>query len=641
MSSIAYRPEIDGLRAFAIATVVLFHLLPGVLPGGFLGVDIFFVISGYLITSIILADRSAGRFTLRDFWARRIRRILPAAAFVLAVVLLAALLLDYPQRALSTIGRQAAGSLALAANFGLRIMVGDYWAPASEDFALLHLWSLAVEEQFYLIYPLLAVALLGLSRRLAVAAFAALGLASLVFCLLAVNTDPSAAFFFPQYRAWEILAGCVLAFLPSLFAGAWMSWTGAGVIIAAIALSPLMGPSPGLASILAVAGACLFIAARPGSSAPTRVASHPAIVTLGKASYSLYLWHWPCIVMTREIAGLLERPLLAWLSIPIMVAGTWISYSWIEKWGRSLRSPYVFAVLTVSCLMAFSIWAAGNEKIPATPGIEKPTWLVRAYDCVQAPSLPLIGEKNLGFIQPDPTVNPRNPRGHVEGVLAGAPGATTGWFLTGDSHALMWASQLDRLAKQQGKSLHVFGGLRALSPLLLRHGGSGLTDQQREQFNEARLAYIDAKQPEIVFLAMRWGVAHKDGELPLLDELVTKIHELSPRSRIILFSQLPLVDISVNSNQWVAWRMSWGMDYHTAPMAEAPEVADANAFLRSVADRYPFVQVADFSQSYVRQGRILMVEDKKILFRDDDHVTEEGAIRACPELLKHVSVPAK
>lgn len=606
-----------------------------------MGVDIFFVISGYLITSIILADWAAGRFTLRDFWARRIRRIFPAAAFLLTSCLLVAILLDYPQRALSVLGRQAVASLAFAANFGLRIMAGDYWAPESESFALLHHWSLAVEEQFYLVYPLVAVALLRFSRGLALAALAVLGCASLLACLLTVNSDPTVAFFFPQYRAWEILAGCVLAFLPRMAGDSWLSWLGAAVMIAAIGLSQLLGPSPGWASLLAVAGTCLFVAAPSGFSAPSRLASHPACVTLGKASYSLYLWHWPSIVMAREIAGLQERPLLAWLSIPIMVAGTWLSYDWVEKWGRSLRSPFLFATSTIAVLMTLSIWAAVNEKIPATPGIEKPTWLVRAYDCVQAPSLPLIGEKNLGFIQPDPSVNPRNPRGHIEGVLVGAPGATSCWFLTGDSHALMWASQLDRLAKQHGKSLKVFGGVRGLSPLLLRHGGSGLSDRQREQFNEARLNYINANQPEIIFMAMRWGTAHKDGELRLLDELVTKIHELSPGSRIILFAQLPLVDISVNSNQWVAWRMSWDMDYRTAPVAHRPEIISANAYLRSVSERYPFVEVWDFSPNYIQHGRALMVKGDRILFRDDDHLSEEGACLAYDELERRVAGVAK
>jgi len=636
MASIPYRPEVDGLRALAIAAVVVFHLLPESLPGGYLGVDIFFVISGYLITSIILADRDAGTFTLRDFWARRIRRILPAAAFLLAGVLVASVLLDYPQRALSIVGRQAVASLTFAANIAMKVMAGDYWAPASETLVLLHHWSLAVEEQFYLVYPLALAGLLALSRRVAFATLALLGAGSLVACLAVSRSDPPAAFFLPHYRAWELLVGCLLAFAPASRRLPGLEWSGVGMMAAALAAAPLMGPSPGWATVLAVAGAALYIRHAEGFSAPSRLLSTPPAVGLGKISYSLYLWHWPAIVMAKIMADLLEKPLLFWLSIPAMTIGTWISYAWVEKTGRRLTSPYKFAAVTLAALLALSAWATLNLREPSTPGIDRPSWRAAAYDCVQNPRGPIIGERHIGFDLPDPALTPRRSDGHLTGVLAGAPGASADWFLLGDSHALMWASQLDVLAKSSGKTLRVYAGI-GLNPLLTDSPGAGLDRARRAEFNQARLERLAAERPSLVLVAMRWDNAQRGGLMPKFKELIAAIRKASPASRILLLGQPPIARIGVSGPQWVAWRASWGAPTATAPLADVPAVADGLVSLRAIADRQGSTSVWDPSPWLLFDGRVRVVEQGRVLLRDDDHLSEEGAAWVAPHLGAAVS----
>lgn len=633
MASITYRPEIDGLRAFAITIVVLFHLTPAALPGGYLGVDIFFVISGYLITSIVLADYKAGRFSLRDFWARRIKRILPAAAFLLVCVLATAVLLEYPQRALSIVGRQAVASVTFLANFALQVMAGDYWAPAAETLVLLHHWSLAVEEQFYLIYPVALLALLAFSSRTTAIILALVGGLSLAAYMLMAASSPSSVFFLPHYRAWELLAGCLLVFIPPKSVSVGLGWFGLILMMIAIAGAHYLGPKPGFAAVLAVTGTALFIYSSTAKSPQAIWLTQPAVVTLGKASYSLYLWHWPCIVFAATIATLVENEYVKWASIPFMVVGTYVSYVWIESWGRRLKSPYVFAGIALPVLLSLSLWAAVNSREPITPGIGRPSWLARSYDCVQNPPIFLIGDKHVGFNLPPAEANLLQPDSHKTGILVGAAGSKANWYLLGDSHALMWANQLTRHAESRKKTLRVYAGI-GLSPLLTETPGAGLDLRRRAEFNNSRLEALTRERPEVVILAMRWDNAMRAGLMPKVVELIDKIHELTPETKIILVGQPPLADISVNAPQWVSWRLAWGMPVETAPLADQTASNEARATLNELTTRHPSLIYCDPASILISKNRVIIVDQGEILYRDDDHLSEEGAARAISILTK-------
>ena len=202
MASLTYRSDIDGLRAVAVLAVVFYHLDPTFLPGGFVGVDVFFVISGFLITSIILRESADRTFTLKNFWMRRTRRLFPALAVVLLATLAAGSLILYQQE-WSSLGAQLFAVLILIANLHLHIETGNYWGPAAEDAPLLHTWSLAVEEQFYLLFPLLLLLLLRLGKRSIIPLLSLGALASLAHGILITNTNPSYAFYLLPTRTWE------------------------------------------------------------------------------------------------------------------------------------------------------------------------------------------------------------------------------------------------------------------------------------------------------------------------------------------------------------------------------------------------------------------------------------------------------
>ncbi len=296
---LAYRRDIDGLRAVAILSVLGFHTFPSLVRGGFVGVDVFFVISGYLITGIITAGLRDGRFSLRHFYARRVRRIFPALILVLTVcyafgwlVLLAD---EYTQ-----LSKHIAAAAGFSVNFALWAESG-YFDTEGALKPLLHLWSLGVEEQFYIVWPFLLW--LGWKRRINLLLLALSILAiSLWLGVRTTAADASAAFYSPLTRWWEVLVGGVLALGSTSARPAFedvKSSIGLLLIVAAVlGLSSGM-PFPGWWALVPTLGAFLMIAAGPHAWVNRRLLSHPLMVWVGLISYPLYLWHWPLLVFAR------------------------------------------------------------------------------------------------------------------------------------------------------------------------------------------------------------------------------------------------------------------------------------------------------------------------------------------------------
>jgi len=298
-----YQPEIDGIRAIAVTSVIVFHghILP--LPGGFAGVDIFFVLSGYLITGILVSDMDLGRFSIWQFYERRIRRIFPALFFVLAVTSLAAwAMLNPPQ--LKAYSQSLLSVVVFLSNFLFAANSG-YFAPSLEEAALLHTWSLAVEEQFYLLFPFLLLLLHRNLSRYLFAAVLALAVASLGLSLWGAVFKAQINFFFPLSRAWELLAGG-LAALWRRDHGAQtqggVAWLGLIAIGATLVLHSEKTPYPGLATLLPVLGTvALILFASPQTRVGRLLSSRP-LVGIGLISYSAYLWHQPLFALARARA---------------------------------------------------------------------------------------------------------------------------------------------------------------------------------------------------------------------------------------------------------------------------------------------------------------------------------------------------
>jgi peptidoglycan/LPS O-acetylase OafA/YrhL len=352
----AYRRDIDGLRAIAVLPVVAFHFFPGLVRGGFVGVDIFFVISGYLISGIIFRGVEQGRFRFGDFYARRVRRIFPALLLVLCGCLLfgwVAMLADEYGR----LGKHVAGGAAFVSNW-ISWAEAGYFDSAAELKPLLHLWSLGIEEQFYLIWPPLV--LLTARHRLGVPLLI-LGLLVVPFCLnlWKVHGDSETAFYLPFTRFWELMVGGTLAWLsapPSIRPGALLhrlrevvrsgiggarrtavGAVGLLLIAASIALLDKHRAFPGWWAILPTAGAFLVIAAGEAAWPNRIILANPITVWVGLISYPLYLWHWPLLSFARIMSPELpsRRLKLALAAVSIVLA--WLTYRLIELPIRSGR----------------------------------------------------------------------------------------------------------------------------------------------------------------------------------------------------------------------------------------------------------------------------------------------------------------
>ena len=301
--AIRYRPHIDGLRAIAVLAVLVFHAFPEVAPGGFVGVSVFFVVSGYLISSIILKELARGTFSLAEFYRRRVLRIFPA----LAIVLTGSLALGYfallPDE-FASLGKNALAAAAFVANLAFWREAG-YFAPSSAFQPTLHLWSLGIEEQFYLVWPLCLM--LAWKRKWnLMRTTAAITLASFALAVVVLRLNSHAAFYFPLARFWELGLGCGLAAMQRGARGdqrrrdtdalwGWLPWVGIVLIATSIAMFDRDTEFPGVAALLPTLGAVCLIAAPEEGWFARKVLAHRALVFVGLISYPLYLWHWPLL----------------------------------------------------------------------------------------------------------------------------------------------------------------------------------------------------------------------------------------------------------------------------------------------------------------------------------------------------------
>jgi peptidoglycan/LPS O-acetylase OafA/YrhL len=308
-----YRPDIDGLRAFAVFSVVLYHAFPNAVRGGYVGVDIFFVISGFLISSILCSEITEHRFSFATFYGRRIRRIFPALAVSLFAVLAYGFVSLTPSE-LAQLGKHVFFGAGFLSNIALWNESG-YFDTAASQKPLLHLWSLGIEEQFYILWPALLWVAFQVKVRLG-RLLAALFVASFAINIVLSVTNISDDFYLPVSRFWELLAGAGLVWLRPLVLApnvrSWISFAGFAALLISVALFTRGLRFPGLPVVLPVAGAVALILAGRETAVNRIVFSHRVVVFVGLISYPLYIWHWPLISYAHVIRlGKPPTPLMA------------------------------------------------------------------------------------------------------------------------------------------------------------------------------------------------------------------------------------------------------------------------------------------------------------------------------------------
>lgn len=365
--TLIYRPEIDGLRAVAVIPVVIFHAGFNVFSGGYLGVDIFFVISGYLITSLILAELNEGKFSLLDFYERRARRILPALFFVVFSCLPFAWILLIPKQM-----EDFSQSLVAAATFSSNLLFwleSGYFSQDASLKPLLHTWSLAVEEQFYIGFPILMMALWRFKAAILFVATAVLFVLSLALAQWLVHSEPETAYFLLPTRGWEILLGSLCAFVlvykqpkSSNDLNQLMSLVGLILIAASFIWFNKSTPTPSLWTLLPTTGAALLIIFAKHGTLANRLLSSKFFVGIGLVSYSLYLWHQPVLAFYKHY-NFLDTPsqFSSIVLILLSCALAWVSWKFVERPFRNrekvkTKTVFLFSFLGLTILISIGVY---------------------------------------------------------------------------------------------------------------------------------------------------------------------------------------------------------------------------------------------------------------------------------------------
>lgn len=501
-----YRPELDGLRTVAIIPVLLFHAgLPAV-PGGYVGVDVFFVISGYLITSLLLQDLAEGRFRFRDFYARRIRRIAPTLMLVLFVSIPFAWLWMLPEE-LKVFGKMLASTTLFLSNVTLWGETG-YFEASSELSPLLHTWSLAVEEQFYLVFPLLLLLFhrlwcRGLNWLLLFGI-----LASFAFADWASTRQPAAAYYLIPTRAWQLLLGAWLALHFSRVVGLISRWrlqdvlAGAGLLMIAFAIFSFdeKTPFPGRYALLPTLGAALVLAASSGDSRIGCLLASRPFVHVGLLSYAMYVWHQPVLAFARlRLMDEITPEVMVLLCLLVYVLA-WLTWRFVEQpvknWtisnmqGGALPLKRLYTSFALSSALALGAGVVLYNKADA--------WHRQVLSQPLLLSLEPVEPHSQCF---DGVITQDNKQPFCR---IGAEKATEDFVLYGDSHALSLHESFGEVASRL-QLAGLFTGLSGCPPLFAVHvlhkdqANTHCHDQ-----NERVFSYVKERGIRRVLLAARW-----------------------------------------------------------------------------------------------------------------------------------------
>ncbi len=498
-----YRPDVDGLRCVAVLGVLFCHLKFSALPGGFVGVDVFFVISGYLISRNILNDLQAGRFSLLAFYDRRIRRIFPALFVTIAASFVAGLLLNSPEQ-LRILAGDVVSSVFSIVNIRFWRGAHDYFAASSDDRALLHLWSLSVEEQFYLVWPALLLLLVRLKSPKAQGVMMALLIAfSLVVAQLWLPRDAAAVFYLTPFRVFEFASGAIVVLAERRWAPPLRSsiifLAGLAMIFIPMVIYTATTPFPGLTAMVPVLGAALVIYSRSHAAASV-ILRNSVAVGIGRVSYSLYLCHWPMIVFARQINWDVTDSLwtrFAALAIMAVLAGA--LYHWIERPFRAAAPATAkrFGQLSAACAVLIAATA-----IPAYVAFRQDGWSWR-YDEAQQELM----RKQAFALAPCLDSN------CVFGDLSGPLGVQ----IIGDSYAQQYVAVLQPLLLKLGRrgESYAYGGCLMLGGLVMADTGAGADCAARREAALAKIRNSDAP----VLIAQAWssyrGAFHDDTGKPV------------------------------------------------------------------------------------------------------------------------------
>lgn len=635
-----HRSDIEGLRGIAVLSVLAVHSFPQWLQGGFIGVDIFFVLSGYLISTLLWQSLEAGRFSVLDFYARRIRRLYPALCLVLLACLAFSVAFTFPSVS-HEVGEHVAAGALFVSNIALWSEAG-YFDAASESKPLLHLWSLGIEEQFYIVWPLAAVFLFkhkGWALRLLCGAL----LLSFALNAAFVADKPVATFFLPPTRFWELMVGALLAWLtlyggggpvaclrrhtaersrPHRHAADGLAWLGLGMLAVALYSIDKTDPFPGWRALLPTLGTFALIAAGPEAWVNRRVLSQPILRFYGAISYPLYLWHWPLL----SFPVILGVPLTAQTRVTILIASVVLAALTFELLEKPIRRAGGRRS-TLTLLTALLLIGAGGWIVKQSDGLldTYPT-SVREIASAEFDSEFQDYRIDQCFLRTE-----QGPETFADRCIDRSNTDRSLVFLWGDSHAAsLYAGLRDESTRDNpGAGFRLAQFTAAACPPLMPAPAHSVVQCNRT--NQAVLERIAAERPATVILAGHWSKYGTDSEslranLASLRQTVARLRSMGV-GQVVVFGNFPtwtLAPPRILLNQWnQTGSVPARTTDHLDPASVAVDLAVKHAMIGSGAVFVsPIERLCDESGCLVstqRQGVF-----RSIAF-DLSHLTAEGS----------------
>lgn len=656
-----YLPEIDGLRAIAILLVVGYHVGLPQLSGGFIGVDVFFVLSGFLITGLLAREITlSGRIDILDFYARRARRLMPALTVVLVFTIAAGAILLDPVGQQPKLAQSAVAASVFLANIFFWRSQSSYFASPADAMPLLHLWTLAVEEQFYIVWPLVLIVVVAVARRwgqeifrpLVIAVLIVASTASFLLCWYFTFSYSTMTFYATPFRAWEFGLGAILALVqnaPAKGKGSPLI-LGIGMVLISGGLAAILYAAfwfsretvfPGLSAALPVVGTTAVIAGTrfAKGSIPARLLASSPMVAIGKLSYSWYLWHWPLLALARAA---LPEEVAIWRDVGLVLIALALSaltFRYVEEpIRRSRRLPFGSAVSSVTtALILMSVTGGLAALLLANASFQV------EHDPVLKAAAKALSEK---VKIPVECTNFRLPFAGLapsDDCTLGKPAGMPFVVLWGDSHAYHFVPGLERWAKESGARLlprtmgsckpHVTHVSLGLAASAYKNAESCIA------FNTAVLATLPtlrAAGASAVILAGRWSVPSElqNGLGNWGTELRARIMNLRAMGfEVILFAETPIR--KTNVPQCVA---RYGATACGRPRAEVDaERAASLKILLGLAANIDGVRVWDPVGEVCNHQTCPAIRNGQVLFSDDSHLSVAGSNMLAPSLGKFLS----
>ncbi len=621
--SLTYRADVDGLRAVAILIVVAFHAFPDMFPGGFIGVDVFFVISGYLITSILRHEMQTSQWSLVSFYARRILRIFPALILVLFACLVVGwhtlLAPEYMQ-----LGKHLGLGTLFLSNIGLWWEAG-YFDKVSEAKPLLHLWSLAIEEQFYIVWPIVLWVVLRF-RLSAARIVSTLGVFSLLLSAWWVWTDPTQAFYSPLSRAWELLAGAYLALNPGIFRSvrpAVRSLSVIGLLLATLLLNSKV-PFPGLVALLPVVAAMILVGYSTKQDWTVRLLAHPWMVAIGKVSYPWYLWHWPLLSFAYIIES--GNASVA-LRIGLVLASLLLAVLTYKLWELPLRRLPRRMVISL-LLLGMVVLGLLGKNIHDRYGLER----IRHKNLIQldqTSSQDFLDFEKQGLITDAKCEKPFKFPEREVCLLAHADKPVSAVVL-GDSHAVHAFWGLAKAFDALGLNLAV-RGKGACVPVMAAKSGTGASECERHMETALRDIARDAnvRAVALVFrgrylteqslLQERQDFEGKlDATLSLLQSTGKQVYYFLPVVEPGFDPRLCLGALPLGRRPPYSCVIDKTVDDVKSEMVRTSAVR--------VLTRWPQVRVVDPNTMLCLDGKCPILRDGHSIFKDENHLSRAGSM---------------